>query len=1208
MSTPSFDIVRTPLPAGPTLIEASAGTGKTYALTGVVVRLILEGVELSKILVVTFTNAATDELKTRIRTRLRDVWIGFQQPDLASQDARMFLERFGQDAQARAAGLSRLRAALLEVDEASVYTIHGFCQRVLQQSAFESGAPFEPEFVEDAPDLFDRAVADFLSIHSYEDEWTALIASNLSDEELRADYFAFHRYPATRLAPEVPPLQDALKELKAAADELCELWPERRENVGFLLRAIRWKKGVGIKGDRDVGLILSVLDEHLPSAPHGCMNEVSRLRTSSLEENAYSNTRPNLKAAIGGEPFFHLCQRVHDAHEAARQSFRGSFLKEVRETFDDLKRRAGVLTFDDLLQLVADALEEGSEMRDQLITSIRNRWTHALIDEFQDTDPLQYRIFRTAFANRPLVFVGDPKQAIYSFRGADLHAYLRAKRDAERQGGDASRYRLDTNWRSSTDLVRAVNALFSAARHPFLLDDVPFEEVASAGKADGKAELNDGLPPLVWWMLPAPDERNRWRKGEARTRIVKGVVAGVKHLLRSGVTIDGRPVSASNIAVLVRENREGVSIQDALREAGIPAVVSKSGDIWRSSEMAEIEHILRAIHRPSDMKTVCNALATNLWGFDAAMIMAFRQDEEKIEQIRDSLFRYQSLWQRGGVAQALSLFTEEQAVTSRLLALIDGERRMTNVRHVLELLHEEESRHDRGPTELIQWLRARKMRVNRDPEMAELRLETDEEAVQVVTIHKSKGLEYDIVIAPSLWSAKEPMHKWLNKRGFRGEKPCVLVHDGDEIIYDMGSEDLDRRMRLDDAERLAEDLRLAYVALTRAVHRCYVVWGNVSQSEASAPAYLLFGHRFATLKDLGERAGAAIEASEKHGDDIGEELEKLVSAHSDVMTMVEMPIVGPEARPAAAIPRRLEPRELSEVGRRNLIPWSITSYSQIAAGEPHEPLFEIERSDALEGILAFASGRIAGSCLHEIIEEADLRGMGGPDNGTKHNVRQLIERKLKAFGLDAPDVHRGGPDYNPVREVMELLERLCRTPLPLAGATLSSLEPNRTMREWSFMVPIRDISPGAIASAIARYAPEPISERYPQHLHKLEQGTLEGYLTGVADFAFEHRQRWFVLDWKSTNLGPRLEDYEWKKLQEAALDRHYILQLLIYALGLHRYLQTRMPDYDYDRHVGGAGVVFLRGVDGSTDRGFYMMRPPRALILAMEEMLTPIPA
>ncbi|MFW5973219.1 MAG: UvrD-helicase domain-containing protein, partial [Bacteroidota bacterium] len=925
MTTPAFDILETPLGNRQLLIEASAGTGKTYALTGLVVRLVLEGTELRQILVVTFTNAATDELKTRIRSRLRDVLAAFRDPATASADARHYVTRYGGDASARAACIERLEAALLDVDEASVFTIHGFCKRVLEQSAFESGAPFDAEFTEDASDQLDRAIADFWHRHTFDDPWVAALTVTSSENELRSHYRLAHRYPDTRIEPVAVPLEEAIEHLKEEVSQLVEVWNERKLDAKEALEETAWKKSSRFHDPADLEETFSGLDEHLATAPYDCADWIDLLSIDTILEGAgkRSKVEKARREELAQEPLFQACRSVSAAFRDARHSLIHRFIEGVHERFGELKRASGMLTFDDLLNRLYAALRPESAGRERLLDTIRKRWSHALIDEFQDTDPIQYEIFRTAFVGRPLVFVGDPKQAIYSFRGADLYAYLRAKEDTEREAdaGEPARYKLEKNWRSADRLVRAVNELFSMPETPFVIDGVPYERISAAGEADSRALEGDGLTPLVWWAIPSADDGKPATKGQAEPDVIHGLVCGIRQLLTSGATIGGKPVSPENLAVLVRKNDEGQAVLDALNDAGIPAVVSKGGDIWSSPEVADLEHLLRAILRATERTALCNALATDLWGKDANAIHELQQDEVRLEETRLALHEYQQLWRRHGVLRALMQFIEDHDVTERLLKLQDGERRLTNVRHALELLHEEESRRSRGPEELVQWLRARESRRVDDSETAELRLETDEAAVQIVTVHKSKGLQYDIVFAPFLWSGRTK---------YKTGVP-VLIHEDDEVVYDFGSERAEPRQRIADAERLSEDLRLAYVAMTRAVHRCYVAWGAVNQSECSALAYLLHGH-MAGGESMVAHVQQAFALAKKELPTTRLSLDAFAAACPDLMTVVELPSEAPPVAVPPADDVALRPRQLSDAALRRLKPWSITSFSQLTRG------------------------------------------------------------------------------------------------------------------------------------------------------------------------------------------------------------------------------------------------------------------------------------
>jgi exodeoxyribonuclease V beta subunit len=1208
MSTPSFQILETTLKNRPLLVEASAGTGKTFALTGLVVRLVLEGVRLPEILVVTFTVAATEELKTRIRTALREAAATFR-ADAPASDAPFadFREKYVADSRTRHLYAGRLERAILDIDEASVFTIHGFCTRILEQAAFESGAPLTMQMVDEAPELLERAIADFWQRHAYANAWFASLALREDLEALQNHYKRAHRYPNTRLVPDVMPLSETLNAIGASLANIASSLEHNLAEATQYLNETEFNQSSPLANEEKRGETIDRLLDRIHSAPHSCVAAIEKLSSEAVFKgaNKVGNAKKERAALARRIPLFVACQHLCDVLEETRRSLTYAYISEVYARFQELKREAGITTFDDLLRMVHDALAPEAPTREPLLAAIGRRWTHALIDEFQDTDPLQYEIFRTAFAGKTLVFVGDPKQAIYAFRGADLYAYLQAKRDTEQAAttDDPTRYMLDTNWRSAKHLVEAVNVLFTRPGRPFIHTGIPYERVYAAGRADDKPLSGDGRKPLVWWTVSAAEDEST-SKDAIGDRVLAGTVAGIKQLLASGAKIGEDPIAPRHLAILVRINRQAEEFQKLLRAEGIPAVISKSGDIWKSAEVRDLEWLLRAFLRPADRSAVCTALATDLVGRSASEIHAFRQDEDEQARMREQLRDYGDLWRKSGILAAVSAFAEEHGVTGKLLAYADGERRLTNLRHALELLHDAERRQRRGPDELLQWIRSREDRKPEDRETAELRLETDAEAVQIVTIHKSKGLQYEVVFAPFLWDGRQEK-----------KNSCPLVHEDGDVIYDLGSEQATERRSAEQAEELAENLRVTYVALTRARHRCYVVWAEANLAERSPLAYLLLGHE-AGGESMAEHVVSAISEAKGLMEKSRERLEEWAARHPDLMEVEELPTDGPVVHRPAAPEIELRPRTVPEEARPRLSAWRVTSYSQLTRREDgaDEPTSYSASSatsagkDELKGMFAFAAGRLAGSCLHEIIEEVDLSACVGLDDGREvpAAVRTLVERKLKAFGLDNPRRHRN-PSIDPYRTVIAMLGRLARTPMPLAGCRLADLDPARALKEWAFVVPVEEINQHRLAEAFAAHGSTRRREEYANRLRRMDISAIDGYLTGIADFAFEHEGRWFVFDWKSTMAGDHPDDYTAERLEASAFEHDYDLQLAIYALGMHRYLRTRIPDYDFDRHFGGAGVVFLRAVDGETDRGFYLVRPSRDLVEALDAaLLTPV--
>lgn len=1169
MSTQQFDILDTPIPrAGQMLIEAGAGTGKTFALTNLVIRLILEGAELQKILVVTFTNAATDELKTRIRKVLREAQIAFSKEELPQED---LLARFRQTFSDRNLALKRIDAALQAMDEASVFTIHGFCSRLLEQAAFESGSAFSSEIVSEADDLLKRAMADFRHREAYDSPQIAAVLANLSERDLKQHFQLANRFPDTQIVPETGSLDEVLAAIEEQYGKIREAWSEDFGNQ--LCAAPRNSKAP------NWDLWVKQLPDALDTASGTKI--FSDFSTDAINKNLTTRKKVDKEEALrlSSHPFAEHCTGMLGLLEDLKYTVISTFVRETRRSFEKAKQQQRILTYDDLIGTVYGALQEDNPSRAHLISAIRRRWSHALIDEFQDTDPQQYFIFREAFKELPLVFVGDPKQAIYAFRGADVFAYIDAAERAE------SRYNLGKNWRSTTALVEAVNRIFGRLKRPFINDAIRYTPAVAAGEADKTPLTGDDRPPLVWWRIPG--DGGRINKEVLRPMILEAVVGEMQRLFSEDYRIGERRVRPRNVAVIVRKHDEARAIQDALGRVGIPSVLSKSGNLWKSDEVEYLRHLLRAILKPHDVRSMAAAMSTVLWGFDAEEIHRIQQDESEVSRISAQLLKWRLAWYRHGILYAINTFMDESDATRRLLKIRDGERRLTNIRHTLELLHSAERERRRSTEELVLWL-SDQIATKDAAEENQLRLETDSEAVQIVTSHGSKGLQYDIVFAPYLWDDSSKIMD-----------PGFLVHKDDGgMLYDLArSKHYKQQYR---AEALSETLRLAYVTLTRAKYRCYVPVGRVNAAEGSALSYLFVGHEASTEEPDAAHVQKAI-ATAKKGDPV-QQVEELVAAHPELMTLEDFPESGPSMS-LLETPEsdNYNPRTIPSGMLVRLVPWGVTSFSDITRLQDADGIDStvlLSRKIKPEGFAAFAAGTQPGQCLHDILENADFQ-LAGASEPTQQ-VERLIQRTLRAYGLDDPHAHRAPID--PEEFVADLLRQTLNAPLPLVGGALVDVPREHQIREWRFVLPVHRINGETLAEIIARHADAQIATVYPPLLRRLSGEAVNGFFSGFADLVFEKDGRWFIYDWKSTLLGDSPEDYGESQLRDAALHHHYLLQAYFYAVGLHRYLKTRIPNYDYETHFGGAAVVFLRGIDGKTSNGFYAQRPPLTLIEAIDAL------
>lgn len=1162
----TFDLLHTPIARGITLVEASAGTGKTYSLTGLVLRLLLEDPDLDvgRILVMTFTNAATAELVERIRRTLGTAAATFRDGG-RSGDAflRELARRHGQN------GLRNLERALRDLDDLEVCTIHGFCRRMLDQNAFETGTAFDVEYAADDGTLLTAAGGDFWrrTLYGASDLVTAVVAHRgWTPSSFLEDFRKCRRHPRIDIRPSPLSIDDAAAALEQSAATVRTAW--NAAAITEILTGAKYKKGERMtRAERTC--VIADADAFCTGATPSALGALLALDPDVLEDRLFAADMRRYAAT----DLARAVPALTDAIAAFEHALRCAFIREVDGILEDAKRATGLAHYDDLLLRLFRALEDPAR-EPALRRAVATQYEAVLVDEFQDTDTIQYDIFRRLFAGTRLVLVGDPKQAIYGFRGADVFAYLRAKDDAGR-----TPYRLDTNHRSEASLVTAVNELFSRKPRPFVIDAISFQKVRAAGSADETPLTGDDRRALEWiWLEPTSN------KEVAAKRATSATVAEIVHLLTAshGLRIGDRPVEPRDIAVLVRSNRRAEQVQAALRTAGVPSVVSQAESVFETGEARELHRMLAAVATPRDAGTLRAALATRAFGHDAAAIAALGDDDGAWQGIVDGFEKLRETWiRRGFVAMAEEMLSFAGA-RSRLLAHAGGARRLTNLLHLVELTEQAVEEHHLTPDGAVAWL----ARIRANPKLfpedaAEVRLETDADAVQICTVHKSKGLEYGIVFCPFTWEAGTDDPR---------KKP-VLAHDlaNDRVIYQYPPPDPEVT-EAGEKERLSEEARLLYVSLTRARHRCYVVWGDLGTKSAAhaALAHVLHG-------------GAPPEQWRA-------QLGDLCAEHSDVMAVRDHDATLPNPRwenlrPA---PCELREREFPPGAQPQLVPWRVASFSSLRAAASAQPtpseapdyidpsINEPTELVAPRGIFAFAKGARAGTCLHEIFEKCDFARVG--DAATA----ELVAAALRRHGLDDPSSHAARIDPGSV--VLDMLDDVLGSRLPATNLSLSSIARDRMLAEWQFHLPIGSVSQSKLAEVFARYGRGPVSERYPPLLRALGGREIHGFLMGFVDLVFTHEERWYVVDWKSNHLGNDVAAYADDALVRAMCEHHYVLQYHLYALALHRYLRQRLSDYDYERHFAGAGYAFLRGMRRGHAGGWYFDRPPLALIEALDEI------
>ncbi|GAB2628336.1 exodeoxyribonuclease V subunit beta [Novilysobacter erysipheiresistens] len=1214
---------------GVRLIEASAGTGKTFTLATLVTRLVVErSLRIGQVLAVTFTEAATQELRGRIRERL----------ELA---ARVVLSEDGEDADA-AAALSctiverhlaaggetrvqlarRLHQAVWEVDLAAIFTIHGFCARVLREHALESGHGFDARTLLTSDAALREELAADLWRSFAADPDTALLLPRLwtQPQQLQDDLRVLLSHDPLLPAPSTPG-DDPLPALAQAAGILREAFAAHGGELRDALDAAVATKFINAAMYKS-----DTLDACWQALQHWCDradpaagfdDKLARLGTRVLLDKTN-------KAGQGSTPQSPLCDAIDaflDArarHEAWLDARSTTLLHRIRDEartrLAELKQARRLQTYDDLIDGVADALE--SERGNALVAALREQYRIALVDEFQDTDPRQWSIFRRVFGrphgdapadaqvHSPALFlIGDPKQAIYGFRGGDVHTYLRAQDDAEPAPP------LDRNFRSRPGVLQAIAALYVAAGSntsapdtsntgsdedgnapsPFVDPRIRFMPVHPGGRRSDDDFLRNGAaaPALTVRTIvdPAEPDAKSIKADRSRALATRACVAEIHALLvegRAGTTsIDGRPVAAGDIAVLVRSHREATQVQLALAAAGIPAVAAGKQSLFATDEARELLAVFEALLHPADDSRLRAALATLLVGLDAAAIAALDDDATTHAALQQQAQDWRERWQRSGPFALVADLCA--AAGERLLGLLDGERRLTNTLQLGELMQDAQARTP-GLHGQLDWLRAAIAEADSDDEAQLLRLESDARRVQIVTLHKSKGLEYPLVFLPFIG---------IGGNGHNDVRHHA-VHDGARRVLhwkiDKESPAWKAARDAHDREEQAEQARLLYVGLTRARHALWLATGAFVGHAKTRLAPML-----ADLDRLRREPAIAIDDA------------PVGPAPAPLPPQLE------DAVPAARIAQRTIPRD-----------WWVYSFTQLAradAGEGAAPLAaaigaeqgadDEALADAMTPAVHAGAGgdenaiapddaydpRFAGSrfgnVLHDALEHVafeawrDWRHGDAPPPGQDAPLREA----LRSGGYPDADLDDG------VSLLAGLAGHTLVAPLPEDGR-LCDLAADARRAEMEFHFALAPTRVDALIALLHRH--RVLRDR---HAFGARQ-RLEGLMTGKIDLTYTAGGRWYVLDYKSN----RLPAYDPASLDAAMAHSEYDLQALLYTLALHRWLRFRLGDaavggrYDYARDFGGVRYVFSRGLAPDGREGIHAHRPEPGLVHALDAL------
>jgi exodeoxyribonuclease V beta subunit len=1099
--------VRDPLPTGTTLLEASAGTGKTWTIGALVARYVAEGVvTLEQMLIVTFGRAASQELRERVRAQLVEAERALADPASVTEPTELIELLLDVCNDERIVRRQRLRDALGAFDGATIATTHQFCHLVLRSLGVAGDTDADATLVEDLEDLL-REVVDDLYLRRFGDTDGA------------------------------PPLTHA-------------------EAMKLALAAV---------GDPQAGL---------------------------EPGDADPTTKPGLRAA---------------------------FAHDVRRELDRRKRRLGVLSYDDLLSQLAEALERPDAPARQ---RMRQRWKVVLVDEFQDTDPVQWQVLDRAFTGHAtMVLIGDPKQAIYAFRGGDVATYLQAAATA------TTHKTLAVNRRSDRVLLDALQAVLRGAA---LGDE---QIVVGDVRAHHAEQRLEGAGPPFRLRVVRKDVLGRRPSSNlgvavVRPHVYRDVAVDIKRVLTSGATWCGEPLQPRDVAVLAHKNSDLQAIQHALAEIGVPAVVAGSGSVFATPAATEWLRVLEALEQPHRSARVRSAALTSFFGCTAAALD--EQGDALSDRVAGTARDWADLFATRGVAAVLEAAVSD-GLNARVLARVDGERLLTDLRHVGQSLHQVAVEERLGLVALLTWLREQmaddKLEVATERTR---RLDSDAAAVQLVTIHGSKGLEYPVVYLPTLWD-RFPQDPVVPRFHRDGERRIDVGGGGPQF-----GEHLARAAEEEDGE----SLRLLYVALTRACSQVVAWWAPTAKNTPAAALHrVLFGRTPGTA-EVPRRQSVLPE------DRVVEILNGWRAAGGPWPETARLPDL-----PEQALPSDTRPLDARRFTRLVDTTWRRTSYSALSAAaesaagssvraavgsEPEEPPRDDEpdltvvvpadpsvASDAVPSPMAsLPVGATFGSLVHGVLEDADPQA---PDLAAE--LRAHVHEQLVRWPVPVD-----------VDVLVEALVAVCDSPLgPLAGGlTLRDLGRRDRLCEMDFELPlaggdVRDqaaaqVTLGDVAPLLRTHLPagDPLLP-YADALDAPALGgqDLLGYLTGSVDVVLRVGERdgprYLVVDYKTNWLGAPPEggepvltshDYRPEALREAMGHSDYPLQALLYAVVLHRFLRWRQPGYDPDLHLGGVLYLYLRGMCGPATPivdgepcGTFSWRPPAALVEALSDLL-----
>lgn len=1227
-----FDIVNVPL-VGNNLVEASAGTGKTWSSTGLYLRMIVEeNLQPENILVVTFTRAATAELAGRIRARLQGM-LGFLIQGSSHEDESLYqglLEKWQDEGRKKDALIEHIRSAISHFDKAAIYTIHSFCQRLLNDYSFEASARFDLKMISDEDEYRLQVAQDFWRKHI-----DALATESDSDQKWLTWLVSKNQTPAKLLESvknyigkasfvhlSIPDLPKVIGDEEALYQQALSLWQSEQDDIisQFNLaydEALNGQSYKKLQRDEYIESIYHLLDNE----KFNWTDKAEKCTASAMA----AKVKKNKDSKLPTHRFFDVLDEAQDVSQQQSQQFevrlqrlRAQLLVSLDKELPAIKSQLNLLDFNGMIQNVYDAINAAQGQR--FASAVGKQFKAAIIDEFQDTDPLQLKIFTRLFVeqNAILFYVGDPKQAIYSFRGADIYAYYQAALNTDNQ------YTLRTNYRSTTALVNSVNALFNTQHHAFISDNITFDWVKSVNQSvlDIK-EDNDSALTIAIAKNPEEGSTKPLSKKEAKPWALHYTAAKIAELLNKAQSGDAtikrgeksRPLQPGDFAVLVPTHKDATDMKVALDALGIASVRQSQDKVLESSAAYTMLRLMQAVNNPSKESKVIELLGDALMGISGDEIIALKEDNRAWESTLSFFWDLHQIWQDNGFSAMFRRWLENDdesgnSVAQRLMLLADGERYLTDLMHISEII-QSHSRELGSMQALISWLQHTLSGAYTGAEDEyRLRLESDSKRVKIITIHASKGLEYNIVFCSFVWDGKSPKTKSAKTVNI------VSAHKEEQTVIDFGTPEYDEIKKLHQSEALMEQLRLLYVALTRPVHRLYLCWANVtSKTPYAALAWLIYGDREMLNNDvqkLAERVKslsfddfcnavfALKDKAQKGRDQKGTDSAD-ISVH-----IVEY---DTELQQVAYTQEDTKTLAVASLPSQDIYPsWWQSSFSGLVKGqhailqqqtdssEHYDDLviaLAEEETEEVEpySIFTLPRGAMPGEALHSIFELWDFSK--NDDNA----LSELILKQLNQFNVGKVDERLL---WVPV--VLTMVKNTLNCVLDNASLQLKNIASFKRLPEMEFIL-ASDVSLAKITRILAKpqYA---LPAEFVEASKQLKNQHIQGYLNGFIDLIFEDENgRFHVLDWKSNHLGMHYRDYNSHNMKQAMAHSHYYLQALLYLVAVHRYLKSNLSHYDPEQHLGNAWYMFVRGINGEKGQGVFEFTPSVLLIEALDEAL-----